>query len=601
MTRRHALRAGAALAGTLLAAALGAAPGTAAAQAGTPAGANAWVEKSNAITHEVLAAQGRLYPEFASQQGLAQFDGLTQDVGPGSDARALAAGERLLADLRRRLRSEADPDVRQDLQILIRSIGSDLEGVRLRARLELAWIDAPQFVFGGLSGLLDDQVAPARRTKALQLLQRYVGLLPGTTPLTQQARASFEQSRRPGRSGPLKRQVEQAIANVPTYAAGIRELFTRYGVAGPEAEAALAAMDRQFADYAAWQQRSVLPLTRTSVRMPEALYAFALRQAGIDIAPQDLIRQAQVAYLETRMAMQALAPQVAQARGFTATDYRDVIRQLKRETIPDEQLVARYQAVNDRIEAVVRRERIVTLPSRPMRMRLASPAESAAQPAPHMQPPALIGNTGQRGVFVLPVRTPGASADDSIDDFNFPAATWTMSAHEGRPGHELQFAAMVERGVSTARALYAFNSVNVEGWALYAEALMLPHEPPEGQLIALQFRLLRAARAMLDPMLNLGLMTPDEAARILREEVLLSPPMVRQEVDRYTFRNPGQAGTYFYGYTRLLQLRTETELALGPRFDALAFNDFLLGQGLLPPDALARVVREQFAAGRPAR
>ena len=44
--------------------------------------------------------------------------------------------------------------------------------------------------------------------------------------------------------------------------------------------------------------------------------------------------------------------------------------------------------------------------------------------------------------------------------------------------------------------LYAFNSVNVEGWALYAEAEMVPSEPPEGQMIALQFRLLRAARAM---------------------------------------------------------------------------------------------------------
>jgi uncharacterized protein (DUF885 family) len=47
---------------------------------------------------------------------------------------------------------------------------------------------------------------------------------------------------------------------------------------------------------------------------------------------------------------------------------------------------------------------------------------------------------------------------------------------------------MVENGVSQARALYAFNSVNVEGWALYAEAEMLPYEPVEGQLIALQHR-----------------------------------------------------------------------------------------------------------------
>ncbi|MNT31794.1 hypothetical protein D3C72_1676440 [compost metagenome] len=148
--------------------------------------------------------------------------------------------------------------------------------------------------------------------------------------------------------------------------------------------------------------------------------------------------------------------------------------------------------------------------------------------------------------------------------------------------------------MSQARSLYAFNSVNVEGWALYAEAEMIPYEPAEGQFIALQFRMLRAARAMLDPMLNLGQVTREEAGRILTDEVMLSKPMARQELDRYTFNMPGQASSYFYGYTRILQLRAETELALGEKFDRLAFNNFLLGQGLLPPDLLAKAVREHF-------
>ncbi len=180
------------------------------------------------------------------------------------------------------------------------------------------------------------------------------------------------------------------------------------------------------------------------------------------------------------------------------------------------------------------------------------------------------------------------------DDFSFGAAAWSLSAHEGRPGHELQFAAMMERGVSLARSLFAFNSVNVEGWALYAEAEMLPYEPLDGQFIALQFRLLRVARAMLDPMLNLGQISPEEAQRILTEQVGLSVPMARQEIDRYTSRSPGQAGSYFYGYTRLLELRAETELALGTKFDRQAFNTFLVHQGLLPPELLARAVREEF-------
>ena len=104
---------------------------------------------------------------------------------------------------------------------------------------------------------------------------------------------------------------------------------------------------------------------------------------------------------------------------------------------------------------------------------------------------------------------------------------------------------MLERGVSTARVVYAFNSANVEGWALYAEAVMKKYLPPEGQLGALQMRMMREARAFLDPMLNLGLIEPDAAKRFLMEEVMLSEPMAKQEVDRYTFGAPGQATAYY--------------------------------------------------------
>jgi len=35
-------------------------------------------------------------------------------------------------------------------------------------------------------------------------------------------------------------------------------------------------------------------------------------------------------------------------------------------------------------------------------------------------------------------------------------------------------------------------------------------------------------------------------------------------------------------------------VALGPKFDRMAFNNFLLDQGLLPPDLLAKAVRDEF-------
>jgi uncharacterized protein (DUF885 family) len=105
---------------------------------------------------------------------------------------------------------------------------------------------------------------------------------------------------------------------------------------------------------------------------------------------------------------------------------------------------------------------------------------------------------------------------------------------------------------------------------------------------------MRAARAFLDPELHMGKVTPEEALRVLKEDAVLSDPFAKQEVERYTFRMPGQACSYFYGYTRLLELRSEVEKRMGRRFNAQRFHDFILSQGLLPPGLLRKAVLEEF-------
>ncbi|HET8882291.1 MAG TPA: DUF885 domain-containing protein, partial [Solimonas sp.] len=331
--------------------------------------------------------------------------------------------------------------------------------------------------------------------------------------------------------------------------------------------------------------------------LPPALYADNLKQVGVtDLAPDELIRRAQLSFVEIQNEMRALAPLVAKQKGYKSDDYRDVIHALKKDQVAGDAILPLYRDTLKAIEASIRRDHIVTLPNREAKIRLASAAESAQIPAPFMSPPRLIGNTGEYGEFVLPLNVPGKAgrADLKTDDFTFKAAAWTLTAHEARPGHELQFAAMIEKGVSTARAVFSFNSVNVEGWALYAEAEMKPTFPLDGQLIGLQLRLMRAARAFLDPMVNLGRITPDEVNAFLQKEVCLSPAMAQSETDRYVFRSPGQATAYFVGYQAIMGIRAKAELALGDKFDRLRFHDFLLAQGLLPPKLLEKAVTEQF-------
>jgi uncharacterized protein (DUF885 family) len=569
-------------------------------QTAKPAAAakHTWVARSDQLAQTLVRAQAAFDPEPFSDFGLTEYDALAMDLSADREPRWRAAVEAAQRALQQQLQSEPEARVRQDLALMIDSAERGVRVSALRERLVMPWVDVPKQIFYGVQGLLSKQVAEKRRGKALARLERYVGVAQGSTPLTKQAREHWERLASNGALlRPSRVEVERALETVETFKQGIHALFAEFKIAN--AGPALAALDQQLDTFAAWTRASVLPSARVETILPAELYAILLQDVGVEIDPRTLIKNAQLEFVETRSAMQLVAQHIAQERGLKDSDYRAVIRVLKAQPIPNQQVEAAYREVNHQIEQIITRERIVTLPNRPMVMRLATAAENAGQPAPHFMPPPQHGNTGEQGQFVLTTgMTSAAASDETFDDFNYSAVRWTLSAHEGRPGHELQHSALIEHGVSMARSFFSFNSVNVEGWALYAEAEMLPFEPLEAQLITLQFRLLRAARAMLDPMLNLGLIERAQAEKVLSQEVVLSRGMTRQELDRYTFDSPGQATSYFYGYSRLQALRAETELMLGTQFERKAFNDFLLAQGMLPPDLLDKAVREDFIPGR---
>jgi hypothetical protein len=555
--------------------------------------APAWVARSDKNADVLLEVMARTSPEQAADLGIPGLDEEIFDLKPGSEQRERAALEQALATLRQRLAAEKDAAVRQDLEILIRSAEQDIESSQLGEKLRFPYFNASQAVFGSLRSLLDDQVEPGRRPAALVRLRKYTGLEPGYTPLTRLAEDRMrERLGQPGLLFPFKEQVERDLANSAAFVKGLGELFGKYQIKGYEEP--LARLGEQVAAHEAFVRKEVLPKARTDFRLPAELYALNLEQVGVDMPVDELVSRAEVSFREIQNEMQALAPLVAKEKGIAATDYREVFRELKKRQVEGDAVLPLYQQRIKEVEEIIRRERIVTLPVRPMRFRLASEAESAASPAPNFQPPRLIGNTGEEGEFVLPMRIPGQGRTLQYDDFSFDAFTWPLTAHEGRPGHELQFASLVEKGVSKARAIFAFNSVNVEGWALYAESEIRPYLPLDGQFALLQSRLMRAARAILDPGLQRGEITREEATRILREEVGLSEAMALQEVQRYTFRSPGQATAYFLGYNRLIELRAEVERLLGPKFDRMKYHDFILSQGLLPPSLLRKAVLEEF-------
>jgi uncharacterized protein (DUF885 family) len=553
-----------------------------------------WVERSNEHAAIVMDVLAKLSPEGAGGLGVDGLDEEISDLGPGINERSRKMSHNVLAQLRKRLKNESHPKVRQDLGILIKAVADSIRSSDLNEELMLPYYNINRTVFFGIRSIVDPQNSRERYPAAIERLKKYAGIADGYVSYAQLAKdRSREKFDVAGLVGPYRAEVEQDIERGETMIVGIEELLAGTDLQGwQDSYATLAS---QMRDYNDWIRAEILPRARSDFRLPAALYEDALRNWGVDAAPLDLIEQASKGYMDIRGEMQALAPLVAAEKGYDTRDYREVIALLKRDgAIDGDQMLDHYNAVLRDIEEIIVREKLVTLPDRDAGIRIASAAETAAQPAPHLQPPRLIGNTGEYPVFVIPLLTRNEDGSWKQTDDTYAAGAWTLTAHEARPGHEMQFSSIVESGVSTARAVFAFNSANVEGWGLYAEAIVRPYLPLEGQLISLQYRLMRAARMFLDPMLNLGLITPDEAKDLIISDIGIGETWAQNEIERYTYRIPGQATAYYYGYSKMQALRAQTELKLRDRFDQQAFHDFVLAQGLLPPEILKDAVMTEF-------
>jgi hypothetical protein len=555
-----------------------------------------WIAESNRHTEKLLDVIARHSPESAARLGIDGLDDQITDLSEGFNERAILDLNQAKEYLKTQLAQTENDLVKQDLLILIESAENNIEEIHLEETNLLPYYNATSMIYNGIRGLLEDRIPQERRLDALVRLKRYVGNEKGYNPLTTLAREEMERewNKNTNRIAPFKDEVERDLKTSEEYIKEIEGLFKKYEIKGFEKD--YKKLVAQLESYHSYIKEEILPNTRTDFKLPLAIYSFSLKEYGVDMPIEELQRRAMVAFKELQTQLQVLGKIIATKNNYPSDDYRDVLRAMKKEQLDSANILTVYRQQIKEIEGIIKDRQLLTLPDREMAIRLASPAESAAAPAPFMSPPRLIGNTGEYGEFVLPLKATGGSEGTSlkIDDFTHLAASWPLTAHEGRPGHELQFTAMVERGVSQARVIFAANSVNIEGWALYAEEIIQPFLPVEGQFMTLWSRLVRSGRAFLDPGLNLGTITREDARYILSHEIGLSEALVRSELERYQFRAPGQATSYFNGYLRIMELRAETELILGDKFDQLAFHDFVLGQGLLPPRLIKKAVLDEF-------
>ncbi|NJC70240.1 DUF885 domain-containing protein [Planosporangium thailandense] len=155
-----------------------------------------------------------------------------------------------------------------------------------------------------------------------------------------------------------------------------------------------------------------------------------------------------------------------------------------------------------------------------------------------------------------------------------------LSVHEAMPGHFLQLAHSRRfRGSTRARAL-GFSGPFVEGWAVYAEELMVScgfgGAPVRAQQLKMQLRM--SINAILDQLVHCEGMTEADAMAMMRDEGFQEEGEAAGKWRRALLTST-QLSTYFVGYTEVSAIAKERPAGVSVR----DWHDRMLAHGSPAP------------------
>ena len=248
----------------------------------------AWIEKSNQHAQLVLEMLARFHPEVGSMFGMPGVDERVIDLGPGIDDREFAVMRETESALQKRLGTENDTQVKQDLEIMLDLVARSIEMHVASRAILLPYRHLAETIYRGLRTVLDHQNAPERQRSGLPRLRRYAGLEPGSTPVAHEAIARWrEKAKDPKLIGPARAEVEKNLGDATALLDGLAPMFEAAKIGGYEP--ALAELRKQMSEYEAFVRGEVLARARPSFRQPGELYRIGLKNVGVDMALEELV------------------------------------------------------------------------------------------------------------------------------------------------------------------------------------------------------------------------------------------------------------------------------------------------------------------------
>ena len=303
-------------------------------------------------------------------------------------------------------------------------------------------------------------------------------------------------------------------------------------------------------------------------------------EEGIEISSETLLRVAYRELAATRETLRKVALRINPRE-----DAGRVWAAVQREHPKAGTLVEEARRQFDHLLHFIAENRLLTLPESEPPVVLATP-DSMRRATATMWTPGPFEAKRIRARYLITDVSPGwndTQKEEYLTSLNYPQL-WATSIHEAYPGHFLQgiFLRQVQSKIRKTAALAPASFV--EGWAHYAEQMMIEQgfkkEDPKIELGQLADALLRLCRFVVAIRLHTDGMRVEEAARFFMENAYMSETPARIEAERGTFDATYLVGAV--GKLAILKMREDYRRQHREDFSLQEFHDRLLANGQAP-------------------
>ena len=213
----------------------------------------------------------------------------------------------------------------------------------------------------------------------------------------------------------------------------------------------------------------------------------------------------------------------------------------------------------------------------PLYMRGSGAGASVSAPGPYDK-----GANTYYNVEPLPAEWTPAQAESYLREYN-DYTLQILNIHEAIPGHYTQLV-YANRSPSLVKSVFG-NGAMVEGWAVYAERMMLEngygHNSDEMWLLWDKWNMRVTLNTVIDHAIQVDNMSENEVVALLRRDGFQEEAEARGKWLRATLSQV-QLSSYFTGYTEIYALREELKRKQGRDFDLKAFHEKFLSYGSAP-------------------